>query len=92
MSVIKSGEPQTHSGMLPRYVIMKGTISIHWEKMAPQLFVIEFYGYWGIPSLVVDVSDVSYGLTWTDDHSKSDCAEITSILSLSQITFRRSSR
>jgi hypothetical protein len=28
MSVFKSGEPQTwHSGMLPGYVIMKGTIS-----------------------------------------------------------------
>lgn len=87
MSVIKSGESQTgHSGMLPDYVIMKGTILIHWEKMTHKMLVIEFYGYWGFPCLVVDVSDVSYGLTWKDDRSKSECAEI--VLSLSQITFR----
>jgi hypothetical protein len=57
--------------------------------MTHKIYVIEFYGYCGIPSLVVDVIDVGCGLTWTDDHLKSECAEI--VLSLSQITFRRSS-
>jgi len=33
MFLLKSREPQTgHSGILPGYVIMKGTISIHWKK------------------------------------------------------------
>jgi hypothetical protein len=76
MSVIKSGELQTgHSGMLPGYVIMKGTKSIHRNKMTHKMFVIELYGYCEIPNLLADATDGNYDLTWTDDHSKSECAE-----------------
>lgn len=50
---------------------MEETKSIDCGEVTYKIFIIGFSGYCRIPSVVVNVSDVSYGLNWTDDHSKS---------------------